>query len=722
MGRKSREKQERRERAATDSVSRVLRDFIPETLFPLLEAASISPTAAHCGPSIASLFHGALQRPNAHGRAAIAADLPALVKAVREEPGSIARLEDCQPYDARAEVLVRWGAGLFGLVPGSLERPTAMVNQHDRLARAIDGLLVPELGFGLHDVGEIILRRLDIAATHLAPHWPDGPAAAVGSVPRISDEEVAVAVSLPSLADIIDKCTDVDRSRAAAHRFVVSASKFQFDPYHPVATFGPAIAVRAGSQTVWLPSGILAEALPAIGANLAAIAAKRSSKANDMYAGSIANHVGRLLKGSGHHIMGPVRVGTGTPIHSLVTFNERLILALDVAAALTPSAIQARLDEGARALAGVQPGVEIKNPATSWRVPSDAKIVRLQIVAGPIHAVPLGAPGPTITVEDLEWVLYSAQHSHEDLWYFVRDLQNPGGIGGMFAWDLIDRWEAWKPQKSFYRGGVRINSMMFAPHAAVVEWQEASVAAPSERALYRLGFPPLRSWPMVALQHRRGTEVGDMRTDRVYQISPWSIPVAVAKVDPGGPSEHFSTLWSLAVGMTWKVEHSSDAFFAAAKASGLGSRRIEFEYQSRNTGPPLTTERCGNGVLTIGWDDRLQQSLAENSFAVETICGRLISDAFTDEARADFAAAWDAAPPGVRTDGFSVRQRVQKLPEPIEMHEALRGRARQSAHGERRRGRPRMDRGALGRRAVHRIVFSQRRHLFPTDAHPRRDI
>jgi hypothetical protein len=50
----------------------------------------------------------------------------------------------------------------------------------------------------------------------------------------------------------------------------------------------------------------------------------------------------------------------------------------------------------------------------------------------------------------------------------------------------------------------------------------------------------------------------------------------------------------------------------------------------------------------------------------------LVSDALTDTARADFVAAWEAAPPGVRIDGFSVRQRVQRLPEPLGVREAIR--------------------------------------------------
>lgn len=672
MGRKSREKRERRERRERGGdLDANLHGVSTASLIPLLDAASVSPTAAHRGPSIALLFHAVVRRHTTGTRVVQAEMLPELLAQARASY-PITSLEDFQPYDPRSEVLVRWGPDLFRLIPGSLERPTAMVNQHVRLASAIDRALVPLLGFGLFDAGEVILRRLDAVANALAPHWPDGSAAGVDAEPFVSEAEVAAASSVRSVGEVVRACTNPHRAQAAASRFTVPAKSLACDPSHPVATFGNAIAAGLGAGTVPLPAGILIEALPGIGSELARLASSHRAELDEVFAGTVGNHLGWLFQGSGHHIAGPIRAGSGSPIHSLITFNDRQILALDLAAGLTAAAIQARLDEGGPALAQIQPGEEVRNPAASWRLPPDAQIVRLQVIAGPMHAIPLEASGPTMSVEDLEWIVYSAQRSREDLWYFVRDLENPPGVGRMFAWDLIDRWEVWKPQRSFYRGGVLITSMMFAPHAAVAEWRDAADAAPAERALHGLGLPPVRSWPIVAIDHRRGTEVGDMRTDRVYQVLPWSVPVAVAKVDPSGPSEHFSTLWSLAVGIAWKLEHSADAFLTAALTSGLTSLRIEFEYQTRDTGPPLTTEHFGDGVLTIVWDDRLQQSLAENSFAVETLCGQLVSQAFADAARADFVAAWEAAPPGVRIDGFSVRQQVQRLPEPLEVHKAIR--------------------------------------------------
>lgn len=97
MGRKSREKRERRGRGKSP-LERALRDLSPAALLPLLEAASVSPTASHRGPSLATLFHRMVQRPSAGRRPAAASGLPVLVEAVSADNGAIAALEGFQPY------------------------------------------------------------------------------------------------------------------------------------------------------------------------------------------------------------------------------------------------------------------------------------------------------------------------------------------------------------------------------------------------------------------------------------------------------------------------------------------------------------------------------------------------------------------------------------------------------------------------------------------------
>lgn len=370
-------------------------------------------------------------------------------------------------------------------------------------------------------------------------------------------------------------------------------------------------------------------------------------------------------------IAGPILRGSSPPIHSIIEFNDRQILAIDVAAGLTPRAIQTRLDEGGQTLNQIRPGVALRTPAGSYRLPAHAHVARLQVIAGPQHAATLRPAVASMHLEDLEWITYSSQRSPADLWYFVRDLTAPAGVEGMFAWDMLDRWEIWKQNKSFYRGGVSLSTMMFAPHAAVAEWDDAAAAAPTERALHELGLPPLRDWPIVALDHRSGTEVGDLQGD-AYQIMPWPVPVAIRKTDTTAPGEHFSTLWSMANDVAWKLEHSLEAFIVAARQSALLSLHVVFEFLDRDAGPPLTLQRFSDGGLAIGWDSRLQEALAQDSFEVEALCGEIVAQALTPPARQGFLTAWEAAPAGVRVDGFSLRQQVQRLPEPLEAHTSVR--------------------------------------------------
>jgi hypothetical protein len=64
-----------------------------------------------------------------------------------------------------------------------------------------------------------------------------------------------------------------------------------------------------------------------------------------------------------------------------------------VAAGLTAEALQERLEDGARALALIQPGVEVTSPAGSWRLPTDAEVARVQVIAGPLTGSLLASLG-----------------------------------------------------------------------------------------------------------------------------------------------------------------------------------------------------------------------------------------------------------------------------------------------------------------------------------------
>lgn len=673
MGRKSREKRERRERG-DGPIADLVADFSTPTVVALIEAAAASPTAAHRASSLALLFEAMMKRRTQGDAAAPAEALTGIVNGIAEAHPELLAREDFEPYDARHEVLVPWNGHLFRMMAGSLERPTQVVRQHGLLAKVIDPFIVPELGFGLIDIGELVLRRIDQVARTLAPVWPDGLPAAVGADASLTDSEIGAASGLPPIDELVDQCSNPSAARRALERFTVSAAKVTGDVYSMLipATFGATIAVSRKGSRVALPAAFLPEALTAIGVELGRYATTVNPNAEEYWWHTVGNQIARTLGGAGYKIGGPVRVNSGPPFHSLVWFDERRVLAIGNGASLTSAGRQSRLNQSAPEVQKVRPGVTVEAPNGDTRIPDDAEVLHVQVMAGPQYSGPLGLMLPTMSLEDLEWFVYTALPSHDDLWYFIRDITKTPGVDKIRSWDLIDQWEVWRQEKSFYRGASTLDLLSFSPHAAIVEWEDAAQSSAVEVALHRLGMRPLRDWPGVDFSADSGLDVADMRTDEIIRVLPFTVPVAIDRVDSSAPQAHAETLWRLSIALDWKVTHSKEAFAKAASASGVPAVRIRFQFEDRATGPALTVaNRDDPGQLTIGWDARLQMLLAENSYDVEQNLGRVVAELMSPEQRADVIEAWDNAPPGIRVDGLSIQQRAQHLDEPIVAHDAL---------------------------------------------------
>lgn len=665
--------------AGANPVSALVAPFEARSLLAVLEAASASPTAAHRNLSLGLLADAVVDRRKTDrrggrppGRAACAADLTMLVNEVGRLLPEIADFEDFTPFDNRPEVLVRWGADLFRLMAGALERPVAVVNGLSLLARVIDRVLVPELGFGLVDAGELVLRRVDQVANALAEVWPDGPVAGVRDDAQVTQAEVDAVAALGPFTDLPALCSSPDRALAAANHYIVNARDLVCDPFESTSIFGQVIAARVRGKTFALPAVTQLEALQTIGADLAGVAARTNRRSELAYAEVINRRVTGLLRGSGHAIVGQVRFGSGEQLHSVIIYQERLVLALNVVGGLTPESIRASLARGDAALSKLRPGAELQTPTGTLRLRSDAKIARASVVAGPLSGVPLACQHPILPLMDLEWIQSAVRKTREDLWYFVRDIDKPAGIGETFASDLIDKFQVWRSRKSFYRGGVPISFMHFTPHESIAEWEEAASNAAAEQALYSVGLPPLRDWPLLEPEHRGGFEVGDLGLDRVYQVVPSAVPVAVSLIDHSGHTGETKLLWNVGTDLAWKIGHTEATFVDAAQASARASLRVYFHHDAGLGDVPLAFRSLDGDVLSINWGPGLQDALAADSFAVERLLGEIVSRSLDEQTRPGFIEAWAAAPPGIRLDGQYLPQRAQWLPDPLEPHEAVR--------------------------------------------------
>lgn len=326
------------------------------------------------------------------------------------------------------------------------------------------------------------------------------------------------------------------------------------------------------------------------------------------------------------------------------------------------------------------PGGELVSSRGSITIEPDAEIAKLQVVAVPKTGEALFTNEHVVAeLSDLLWCTRTCAREPVDLWHFVRDLEDPKGVGRTFMWDMIDAWEVWRHNaKTFYRGGVPLTMLMFSPHTAEAEWQAAADSAPAELALHELRLPALATWPLV--DDLADIEyIGDLTQDRAFRLIPGEVPVAIASTDPAS-SENSDMLWRFADGIAWKLQHARDAFIKAAQASGVRALRIYFRQGEANAAGrwPVWLERLGDRTIVLGWDPGLQDALFEDSLAIESVAGHLIAECLAPGGSRDaFIAAWDGSPPGIRVDGVALVQRARDLPEPIEPHDAQRSAAQQ---------------------------------------------
>src|SRR5258708_37388866 len=172
MSKKSKEARRKRREGVVTAFRDFLATFRAPSLLPLVEAAAISPTAAHRAPSLGRLFFDSVRFWPSGERDATAADLPALIAAVAVRNPEFAALEDSVPLDPRRDVRTDWGGQTFRLLPGGLERPVAMFERARMVDSATRQPLVAAFGFAVTDLADLVLTSLNETAPFFSTVCP----------------------------------------------------------------------------------------------------------------------------------------------------------------------------------------------------------------------------------------------------------------------------------------------------------------------------------------------------------------------------------------------------------------------------------------------------------------------------------------------------------------------------------------------------------------------
>lgn len=675
MGRKSREKRERRERGE-GPVARVIHGRSRASLLALLEAASVSPNASQYLPSLAVVYESLAARARLGDKPVDASILSSLVEAAQKERPDVVSMEDFLPHDPRLDVRVEWAGRMFRLVAGTLERPTADIDSLRRLSAIIDPVLHEHTEFGLTDLVEVVLRRVDAVARALAPTWSSAIEQEFGSPTRISPDEFAAAMSLDPMEHQIARCSNPARARAALDAHSVSAKKLRGGSASMVANFGSTIATRHGQHGFTpLPAGLIVEALDPGAGELTARALGLDPSLKEKWHQHAWNLVGDMFEGTRHRVIGPLRDDRFPHLHSVIRYSDIQYLAVSVAANLDLETLHETIEDGVRCLDQIRPGSSVRTMSGIETIPDSARLCRLLIVAHPRALMIGGRPDwrcAAITLRDFEWIRSTDGRGRIDLWYFVRDCVEPRNVGRIFSAEVIDKWETWKSQgKSFYGGARELAGMYIAPGHSLTEWQQASELSEIETALCTLGMGSVAAWPWRSLDDDSKL-VGNAHAGVLYRLVVCETPVAVALYAWSGAEPSSDLAYRVGNGVAYKLERVRDRFVDLMHAGGLRSLRIELAFDD-NQQLPLQMAIAENGVLSVRCAPGLWDLLREDSRAVEEQFSVLLAEAVAgDAACEEFVMAWRDAPPGIRVDAITVGPQVQQPPEPQSLHEAHR--------------------------------------------------
>ena len=654
-------------------IERAMTGVSRASLVALLEAASSSPTACHRLPSLALVFDAAAERASVEGRLADPSLLPALVAAAHESEPQLRTLEDRKPCDVRAGAIVRWNGELHQLLPGFLVRPIAAIDELGLLAQAIDPVLVDHRGYGLGDLIELVLRRMNHVAAVLSAAWPEDEMPEPGSPAYISDNEFQAATQLQDIFAQVDACEAPDRAREALLAHTVSPNELACRLDDQVSVFADTICLRFGTgEWVPIPAGLLLEALIACGVSYAELASQLSGDAEKRWQSLVSDHIGYMLAGSAHPITGPAAVSPTSTVPSITPYSPTQLLVMDVVSALTQDDLGRALDHSEANLDAVMPGAALTATKGLDRVDDNAELVRLQVVAAPAAAGFIGhSKYPRATLADLKNIARCLFGSPPDLWYFLRDYSQLRSSSVIWSLNLAALWKVWNScGKSFHRGAVAPSLVSVDSDVSRSEWTDAGRSSALERAVHRLGFPKLSDFPVV-YHDSEASVVGDLSESRAYRILAWEIPVAVSLSDRIGLFRETDPLWALSKILSAKLRDTKDSFLALGDAAGMTHLIFELERDDNRDEATLVLELFPNCVVRLRCNEHLLSAMLRDSLEVESAVGHLVAEALPQsDATERFKEDWDAAPPAVRIDGIRVAQDALELPPPIQAHDS----------------------------------------------------
>ena len=607
------------------------------SLLAAVEATSVTPDWFRHTSDLALIFNAVVNAAETGTKRADSGDMARLL--------AIAKRQDKRPgveqrdYAAvlRPAVVVPWRNATHRFLPGVAEAAAVQVELFEELSFVIDPALIDYCGFGLGDVGEVLLRRMDYVVSELSNAWPDEQQPDI----PITNGEIEAALALSDFSDLIGDCLYPDQARQALETCTLP-SDVLVDPRGDSNMPLPALVVSTGfSDHVPVPAGFLLGVLYDLTEVMSTMAARVGP---DDLAAQLEFELGKKIHAEmldlGHPMEGVIKLETEEQfVHLVVDYEDRGLLFLDIAATLEASRLGERAALGTKNMQAISKGAPVDTTFdASVHIGKDLMCVQVLFSPGQNMDAPHSDFEMVALPEFIE--LVRSLDTPHDLWDFLRDKRGNGQYGS--AWSLMANWGIWKDH------GNRFPVLMEETNTPGVPGREIADRPESTRikrslAVFGLDLPKLSTWPSVTID-RDIVCMSDPDTRTNVILLAWDTPVAIDasySLATQGP-EGFTL--ELGIWIAGRLLWLKDAVAKAMSESGMPSMHIKLIRSNKTNVPPLRVISRGPPVL-IGWTDECPSALAEDPAFFDMTTGHVIAKCFSSSANEDFFRAWATSSP-----------------------------------------------------------------------------
>ena len=589
---------------------------------------------------------------------ALPEDYARLMAMAEKEDSRVGTTGPESPYPAQPAALVGWRDNTFQFLPSANYQAAVQFEVLERFCSVIDPILIGDLGYGLGDVVELTLRRIDHVVTSVATAWGDEPTPEFPINPR----EIEAAMSLLCLSTQAEECLYPAQAKLALERFTVPPEMLS-DYLNLRTAHRPAMAVWAlhggtPDGRVPLPAGVLVKPLRDITELLAYRAISINPDVQATFEFELGKMVFEEMRRYGHRMRGLIMLSSGDQAAYLVAeYQDRGVLLVDVGATVGQATAKARVKSGARGLYELASGVDFQSSFDATDL-AGANVAFLQVLFSTDRQLGTDRYDSEVAGICAFLELLRSLDAPEDLCAVLESrsaldnirsevgLAEWGGLGFGQDISLLELWKIWKDHGNRLTPlAVHFAEMLATPGVPGRELAGTPEFSDIEQLLARYGQPELSTWPRV-FRDEYQTVLTDPSTGMCSFILPWAPPVVVDASRSLATTSPEGYTWELGMWILLRLAAVKGAFISSARDCGLDSLYIRIVRDTVTQPVPMRVVERSASAIVIGWNEACIDTKSIDPLFMDLTLGHCLAECFdSPSVNTAFFQAWRASYP-----------------------------------------------------------------------------